>query len=65
MNAARSPHLDCLPPNPYGPRCALLARSVRTVGGRQKVARRASFQLFPPTHRTVRLLPHFEGRTAA
>ncbi len=52
MTTNHSPRLDCLIPAPDGPQDALPARVGAGEGGRQKVARRAPFQLFPTIHRT-------------
>jgi hypothetical protein len=65
MTTSRSPRLDCLPLTPSGPHNAPPAPGETAVGGRKKAARRASFQLFPPTHRTLSLPRPCEGRTAA
>lgn len=64
MTTSHSPHLDCLPLPPYGPQDAPPAYG-GIVGGREKVARRASFQLFLSAHRTLCPSRHFEGRNAA
>jgi hypothetical protein len=65
MTPGSSPRLDCLPLAPNRPQDAPDARVKAGVGGREKVARRASFQLFPPTHRTPRSTRDSEGRNAA
>lgn len=65
MTTNRFPRLDCLIPNPNGPRAAPPAHTGAGEGGRQKVARRASFQLFPPIHRTSCTTRNSEGRNAA
>lgn len=65
MTTNRSPRLDCLIPAPNGPQDAPPARTGAGKGGRQKVARRASFQLFSPIHHTACQARNSEGRNAA
>lgn len=67
MTTNRSPRLDCLTPAlaPDGPQDAPSACAEAGVGGRQKVARRASFQLFPPIRRTSCTTRSSERRDAA
>lgn len=65
MTTNRSPRLDCLIRTPDGPQDAPPALPRLGEGGRQKVARRASFQLFPPIHHTPCTTRNSEGRNAA
>lgn len=65
MTTHRSPRLDCLIPASNGPQDAPPARTGAGRGGRQKVARRASFQLFPLIHRTSCTTRSSERRNAA
>lgn len=65
MTTNRSPRLDCLIPTPGGPQDAPPAPPRPGGGGRQKVARRASFPLFPSIHRTACTTRKSEGRNAA
>jgi hypothetical protein len=65
MTPGSSPRLDCLPLAPNGPQDAPHARAQAGVGGREKAARRASFQLFASAHRTPGSTRNSEGRNAA